>query len=106
MLHRGQESQEVTFFLQRYIEPVQGALRAATADLQIIDIYDPTPRHAVGLPYLKNEHQNLAAKEFATLCQTTMKDLKADRARQAKAVLRLQFCSTPPDILPVGNGRP
>jgi DNA-binding transcriptional LysR family regulator len=49
--------------------------RLPGADLRIVDIYDPTPRHPVGLAYLKNKHQNLAAKEFTNLCQTTMKDL-------------------------------
>ena len=56
-------------------------LRLPGTDLQIIDIYDPTPRHPVGLAYLKNKHQNLAAKEFATLCQITMKDLFSESRR-------------------------
>ncbi|MGQ0810645.1 MAG: LysR substrate-binding domain-containing protein [Nitrospiraceae bacterium] len=53
-------------------------LRLRGADLRIIDLYDPTPRHAVGLAHLTNRYQNLAAREFASLCQTTMKILLAD----------------------------
>jgi LysR family transcriptional regulator, cyn operon transcriptional activator len=50
-------------------------LRLPASDLQIVDIYDPTPRHPVGLAFLKHRHQNLAATEFANLCQSTMKEL-------------------------------
>jgi len=46
--------------------------------LQVIDLYDPTPRHAVGLAYLTKRHRSLAAEEFAALCQTTMRDLQSD----------------------------
>lgn len=47
-------------------------LRLPGKDLRIIDLYGPTPRHSVGLAYLTNRYQNLAAKEFANLCRTTM----------------------------------
>jgi hypothetical protein len=47
-------------------------------DLQVIDLYDPTPRHAVGLAYLTKRHRGLAAQEFAAICQTTMQDLQSD----------------------------
>ena len=56
-------------------------LRLPRADLQIVDIYDPTPRHAVGLARLKNKHQNLAANEFVNLCQTTMRNLLSESRR-------------------------
>lgn len=47
-------------------------------DLQVIDLYDPTPRHAVGLAYLTKRHRGLAAEEFAAICHTTMRDLQSD----------------------------
>ncbi len=50
-------------------------LRSPGAKLRIIDLYDPVPRHAVGLVSLANRYQNIAAKEFATLCRTTMSHL-------------------------------
>ncbi|MCS6289749.1 MAG: LysR family transcriptional regulator substrate-binding protein [Nitrospira sp.] len=52
--------------------------RLPRMDLQVIDLYDPTPRHAVGLAYLTKRHRGLAAEEFATICQTTMRDLQSD----------------------------
>jgi LysR family cyn operon transcriptional activator len=58
-------------------------LRRPGIDLKIVDIYAPTPRHAVGLAFLKHRHQNLAATEFATLCRVTMKDLLSE-SRTAK----------------------
>lgn len=53
-------------------------LRLPHSDLQIVDIYDPTPCHPVGLAFLKHRHRNLAATEFANLCQTTMKGLLSE----------------------------
>ena len=50
-------------------------LRLPGSDLQIVDLYGPTPRHPVGLAFLKHRQQNLAATEFANLCQATMKEL-------------------------------
>lgn len=37
--------------------------------LQIIDLYDPAPRHSAGLAYRSNRYQNIAAREFGTLCR-------------------------------------
>ncbi len=59
-------------------------LRLPGADLKIIDLYDPTPRHAVGLAYMTGRYQNLAAKEFASLCQSTMAELLAHSMRSAR----------------------
>jgi hypothetical protein len=56
-------------------------LRLPGADLKIINLYDPTPRHAVGLAYPTRRHQNLAAKELATLCESTMPELLSHSAR-------------------------
>ena len=37
-----------------------------------VDLYDPVPRHPVGLAYRGNRYQDMAAREFGTLCRTTM----------------------------------
>lgn len=50
-------------------------LRSPAARFRLIELYDPVPRHSVGLVSLVNRYQNLAAKEFATLCRTTMAHL-------------------------------
>lgn len=63
-------------------------LRLPGADLKIIDLYDPTPRHAVGLAYPTRHYQNLAAKELATLCQSTMAELLSHSARPPRPHLR------------------
>jgi LysR family cyn operon transcriptional activator len=52
-------------------------LRLAGSGLRIIDLYDPVPRHSVGLAYMANRFQNIAAREFGTLCRTTMTCLLA-----------------------------
>ena len=60
-------------------------LRLPYGDLQVVDIYDPIPRHPVGLAFLKHRHQNLAATEFANLCQVTMKHLLSESRRSPVA---------------------
>ena len=50
-------------------------LRSPGARFRLIELYDPVPRHSVGLVSLANRYQNRAAKEFATLCRTTMAQL-------------------------------
>jgi LysR family transcriptional regulator, cyn operon transcriptional activator len=61
--------------------------RMVRRKLRMIDLYDPVPRHAVGLAYRINRYQNLAAKEFGTLCRSIMGSLlaqpPASRPRQA-----------------------
>lgn len=61
--------------------------RMVRRKLRMIDLYDPVPRHAVGLAYRNNRYQNLAAKEFGTLCRSIMGSLlarpPASRPRQA-----------------------
>ncbi len=49
--------------------------RLTATQLQLIDLYDPTPRHAVGLAYFTKRYRSVAAKEFGQLCQATMKEL-------------------------------
>jgi LysR family transcriptional regulator, cyn operon transcriptional activator len=60
-------------------------LRLPYGVLQVVDIHDPIPRHPVGLAFLKHRHQNLAATEFANLCQTTMKHLLSESRRPPAA---------------------
>ena len=52
-------------------------LRLARSGLRIIGLYDPVPRHSVGLAYRSNRYHNIAAREFGTLCRTTMPRLLA-----------------------------
>jgi LysR family cyn operon transcriptional activator len=52
-------------------------LRLSGSGLRIIDLYDPVPRHPVGLAYRANRSQNMAAKEFGNLCRATMTRLLA-----------------------------
>lgn len=63
-------------------------LRLPGTDLQLIDLYDPAPRHAVGLAYLSGRYQNLAAKEFANLCQSTMHELLTHSPRLTRRKIR------------------
>ncbi len=51
--------------------------RLPASELQIIDLYDPTPCHTVGLAYLTKRHRGQAADAFAALCKTTMRDLQS-----------------------------
>ena len=66
-------------------------LRLPASDLQIVDIYDPTPRHPVGLAFLKHRHQNLAATEFANFCQSTMKELLMESRKATEPKNRTRF---------------
>jgi LysR family transcriptional regulator, cyn operon transcriptional activator len=50
-------------------------LRSPGARFRIIELYDPVPRHSVGVVFLANRYQNIAAKEFAALCRSTMAHL-------------------------------
>ena len=45
-------------------------LGLAGSELRIIDLYDPVPRHSVGLAYWSNRYQNIAARGFSPLCRT------------------------------------
>ncbi|MBI4002588.1 MAG: LysR family transcriptional regulator [Nitrospira defluvii] len=62
--------------------------RLSGGDLQLVDLYDPTPRHAVGLAYLTKRYRSLAAEEFAQLCQITMEELQSDSKQPAAIKIR------------------
>jgi LysR family transcriptional regulator, cyn operon transcriptional activator len=53
--------------------------RLSHTNLRIIDLYDPVPRHSVGLAYRINRYQNLAAKEFGALARSITGSLLAER---------------------------
>lgn len=44
--------------------------------LRVIELYDPVPRHDVGVISLAHRHLGKAAQEFVRLCQTTLNDLQ------------------------------
>jgi LysR family transcriptional regulator, cyn operon transcriptional activator len=51
--------------------------RLSGGKLQLLELYDPTPCHVVGIAILTKRHRSLAAEEFARLCQTTIKELQS-----------------------------
>jgi len=51
--------------------------RLARGSLQSVDLYDPTPRHGVGLAFITKRHRTLAAEEFSRLCQATITELQS-----------------------------
>ncbi|HEU4683370.1 MAG TPA: LysR substrate-binding domain-containing protein [Nitrospira sp.] len=53
--------------------------RLGDAKIRMVELYDPIPRHSVGLIYKTNRYQNLAAREFGSLCLSTMEALLAQR---------------------------
>ncbi|GMV51709.1 MAG: transcription regulator LysR family protein [Nitrospira sp.] len=62
--------------------------RLSGTALQLIELYDPTPRHVVGLAYLSKRHRSQAAESFAQLCRDTMKELQAHPPRARTTPLR------------------
>lgn len=56
--------------------------RLAGGALRIIELYDPVPRHPVGLAHLANRHLGLAAQEFIRLCRRTLADLHMEESRR------------------------
>ena len=50
-------------------------LRSPGSKFRLIELYNPVPRHSVGLISLANRYQSLAVKEFARLCGTTTAQL-------------------------------
>ena len=53
--------------------------RLSDTGIRMVELYDPIPRHSVGLAYKSNRYQNLAAREFGNLCRAIMDDLIANR---------------------------
>ncbi|MBI4400371.1 MAG: LysR family transcriptional regulator [Nitrospirae bacterium] len=43
--------------------------------LRVVELYDPVPRHSVGLAYLANRSLSLVAHEFMRLCRATLGEL-------------------------------
>lgn len=46
--------------------------------LRMIELYDPVPKHPVGLAHLANRHLGLAAQEFIRLCRSTLTGLHSE----------------------------
>jgi LysR family cyn operon transcriptional activator len=59
--------------------------RLGGTKLRMIDLYDPVPRHWVGIVYKHNRYQNLAAQEFGSLCRSVMEDLLRNRQERLSA---------------------
>ena len=47
--------------------------------LRVIELYDPVPRHDVGVVSLAHRHLGKAAQEFVRLCRATLGDLQIDQ---------------------------
>jgi LysR family cyn operon transcriptional activator len=58
------------------------------SQLQLVDLYDPTPRHPVGVAYLSKRYRNVAAEEFAQLCRLTMKEMLSSPRPVSSALQR------------------
>ena len=54
--------------------------RIGGSGLRLIELYDPIPRHDVGIVSLAHRHLGKAAQKFVRLCRTTLDDLQTDRA--------------------------
>ena len=54
--------------------------RIGGSGLRLIELYDPIPRHDVGIVSLAHRHLGKAAQKFVRLCRTTLDDLQIDRA--------------------------
>jgi DNA-binding transcriptional LysR family regulator len=50
--------------------------RLRGSGLRLIELYDPVPRHDVGMVSLAHRHLGKAAQEFVRLCRTTLDDLQ------------------------------
>ena len=46
--------------------------------LRVIELYDPVPRHDVGVASLVHRHLGKAGQEFVRLCRSTLADLQLD----------------------------
>lgn len=70
ILHAVAEGAGLTILPELYVR-----LRSPGSKFRLIELYNPVPRHSVGLISLANRYQSLAVKEFATLCGTTTAQL-------------------------------
>jgi LysR family cyn operon transcriptional activator len=55
--------------------------RLGGTNLRIMDLYEPVPRHAVGVAYRAHRYMSKAAQEFVRLCRLTLKELHANAHR-------------------------
>ena len=58
--------------------------------LRVIELYDPVPRHDVGVVSLAHRHLGKAAQEFVRLCRTTLGDLQIDHEQAAPQKIPLR----------------
>jgi DNA-binding transcriptional LysR family regulator len=56
--------------------------------LRIIELYDPVPKHPVGLAYLATRHLGLAAQEFIRLCRDILIGLNRAVAGEPEGLVR------------------
>jgi LysR family cyn operon transcriptional activator len=56
--------------------------RVRHGGLRMIRLYDPVPRHTVGIVHRANHHLGKAAQEFVRLCRVTIQDLRVGRERE------------------------
>lgn len=57
--------------------------RLQSAALRTVELYDPIPRHPVGLIYQEGRHLGLPAREFLGLCRTVLAQFGPRPARKA-----------------------
>lgn len=60
--------------------------RVQSSRLRVLDLYDPVPKHTVGLVSLAHRHLGKAAQEFVRLCRATLDDLQVDHEDQGTEV--------------------
>lgn len=58
--------------------------RVTARALRIVRLYDPVPRHPIGLVHVANRHIGIAAQEFMNLCRSVIKEMKLDIAASEK----------------------
>lgn len=58
--------------------------------LRIIQLYDPVPKHPVGLAHLANRHLGLAAQEFIRLCRSTLAGLSSEGSDEPMRPARMR----------------
>lgn len=58
--------------------------------LRLLELYDPVPRHDVGVVSLANRHLGKAAQEFVRLCRTTLDNLRVGRDDAAAHKIQAQ----------------
>lgn len=67
-----------TVLPELYVRP-----RLPGSALRAIPLYEPVPRHPVGVIYLADRHLGLAAREFLRLCRAILEDLQLAEEERA-----------------------